>query len=173
MALLDLANYDILDLLPLSSFSEEEKGEYLSGFMQAYGGFLSEKVSGQMTDKHIQELESLFNDPYVTAKDMENFFKRIIPNYNEFLLLLGLQFKNEFLIGFYKMMVEEIKIDNKEDISYWEQLVKEAEVDNWEKVADVVKTIEQKYLTVDPTNQPPVISNQGQDNIVPPNPFRT
>lgn len=146
MAILSLANYDILDLLMTSRYPEEKRGDYLLEFMRAYAGFLSEAVANILTDKDEEEMMKLLYSPGVTPEEIEQFYKERIPDYDAFLVTAALKFKKDYLLDFYKRMFEATRKQKDQSTPFWEEIVKQAETDNWERVSELAREIETKFL---------------------------
>lgn len=154
MALVDLANYDLLDLLGSCAISEEKKGKYLYDYMAAFSNFLSEHVADQLKDEDEEAFEKLLYDPQVTPEAIEQFYKDRIPNYDAFLLADTLVFKKNYLLTFYKRMQMVTQAKRHPSADLWSKIVQEGEADNWNEVARLVKEIEEKHLPVSPPAMP-------------------
>ena len=155
MAMLDLANYDILDLLCTSFMTDEERGKYIYDYMNAFASCLAEMVAGQFTDEDDEVLQAMLLNPETTPSDVERFYKNKIPNYDSYLLAVTLKFKKEFLLDFYKGMLEESTKQQDPSVSHWVRLVAAAEDDDWNKVAELINQISQQFLGA---QSPPVTS---------------
>lgn len=146
MALLDISNYDILDLLCVGFMTDQEKGGYIYDYMDAFSQYLSEAVAGQFTDEDEEKLENLLKDPDTTPEIVEKFYKDKIPNYDSFLLAGTLRFKKEFLLDFYRGMLEETTKQNDDTVHFWVKIVAAAEDDNWDQVNNLINTVSQNFL---------------------------
>lgn len=146
MAILDLSNYDILDLLCISYMSDEDKGKYIYDYMSAFAEYMSEMVADKFTDEDEEKLEILLLDENTTPELVEKFYKDRIPNYDALLLAGTLRFKKEFLLDFYRGMLEETTKQNDETVHFWVKIIAAAEEDNWDQVAALVETVSTSYL---------------------------
>src|SRR3989338_1178850 len=155
MAMLDLANYDILDLLCTSFMTDEERGKYIYDYMNAFASCLAEMVAGQFTDEDDEVLQAMLLNPETTPSDVERFYKNKIPNYDSYLLAVTLKFKKEFLLDFYRGMLESTTKVQDPSISFWVKIVAAAEDDNWQQTAELINQVSQKYLGA---QSPPVTS---------------
>lgn len=144
MAYIDLSTYDVLDLMPVAGFSDEQKGDYLYQFVSAYGGYLSECLGSQFTEEDSIVLDALLEDEDATVAEVENFFKERIPNYEELLQVAAVKFKKTFLLEFYNRMLKATKEANHYSASFWEEIIKEAEADNWDIVFGKIRELEAK-----------------------------
>ena len=146
MAFLDLADYDILDLLCSSFMTDEEKGQYLKGYMEAFAGYMAEEVADQFTPDDEQKLESMLSDPKTKPSEVENFYRGKIPHYDSFILAGALTFKKAFILDFYRSMLEDTTKQGDESIAAWVKIVAAAEDDKWDQVKYLVDEITKKYL---------------------------
>ena len=150
MALLDLANYDILDLLCISFMTDDEKGNYIYDYMDAFSQYLSGVVADQFTEEDDEKLATLLKDSSTTPELVEKFYKDKIPNYDAFLLAGTLRFKKEFLLDFYRNMLEETTKQKDETVHFWIKIVAAVEEDNWDQVNTLLKTVSENYLKATP-----------------------
>lgn len=147
MALIDLANYDILDLLCINFMTDEEKGGYVIDYMEAFSDYLSEAVAGQFSDEDEEKLQKMILDPVTKPEDVEKFYKDKIPDYDSFLLAGTLKFKKEFLLDFYRNMLEETTKQNDPSVEYWTKIVAVAEQDDWNQVQLLINLVSEKFIT--------------------------
>ena len=159
MALIDLSKYDILDLLFTKGMTDDERGAYIYDYMEAFAGYLAEKVGDQFTDEDELKLEELMTKPDATPEMIENFYKTKIPNYDSFLLGATLMFKKSFLLEFYKTMLEETTKAQDPSIGYWVRIVAAAEDDNWDLVYNLIMEASDKFLKDIPPQTQPITAN--------------
>jgi hypothetical protein len=154
MAMNDLADYDILELMFTRGFSDDEKGKYLAGYMEAFMAFLSDEMGDSMKDADADALQKLLADPTVTPTKLEKFYRDRIPNYDDFLFTATLAFKKRFLIEYYKTMMQKIMDEKQEnELALWMLLVDAADEDDWNEVAEVITRI-QTNASLDATPTP-------------------
>ena len=146
MALIDLAKYDILDLLCTSFMTDEEKGSYIYDYMDAFAQYLSEKVADQFTDEDQTNLENLLKEPTTTPEIVEKFYKDRVPDYDSLLLVATLTFKKAFLLDFYRGMLEETTKQNDPTVHLCVKIVASADEDNWDQINTLITTLSENYL---------------------------
>ena len=144
MSYIDLTTYDILDLIPSSSFSDDMKGEFLNQFVTAYGGYLSECLGTKFTEEDSEELDILLSDEDATPQEVEEFFKDKIPNYDEFLTGVALKFKKDYLLQFYKMMKDSTIQSHHFSSPLWDEIIALATEDEWDSVSLKIQEMEEK-----------------------------
>ena len=143
MALFDLANLDLLDLILASNWSEDEKYRVLSIYMQGFSEALHDAVASELNDKDEKDMLVLMKDPEVTDEKLMKFYTDRIPHLEAKLTLLALSFKKNFIVDVYKNKLDEYKnAKNTDGLAAWEQVYKDAQVDNWNEVARLLKVIE-------------------------------
>jgi len=145
MAITQLASIDILNLLVSHGIAEDKKSEYLYGYMEAFMGYLSDQVAGQLSDDDEQAIQSLLQDPTLTPEKIEEFYRKRIPHYDSFLLAGTLTFKKAFLLEYYRGMLEEMVKGKHASVPLWIQLIATAEEDKWNSVAALIAQIEETY----------------------------
>lgn len=172
MAYIDLSTYDILDLIPSSSFSDEMKGEWLYQFVTAYGGYLAECLGSKVKEEDQTDFEILLDDEDVTPEEIENFFREKISGFDDFQTGVALKFKKDYLLTFYHRMEKVMTEKNHFSVPLWAEIIKDAEEDNWETVFTKIREMEMKdqeisqKAPVSPATIPPVAPIQ--DNTTPP-----
>ena len=145
MALKDLINFDLLDLLWTSQLSEEQRGRLVYDFMLAYAGFVSEKVADLLTDEDEVVMSELLSSADVNPEKIEQFYRDRIPNFDSLLLAATLLFKKDFVLDYYKTMMQETVKRKDPSAAAWINIVAKAEEDKWDTVATLIKQIEQTY----------------------------
>ncbi|MBI4067593.1 hypothetical protein HY407_04365 [Candidatus Gottesmanbacteria bacterium] len=147
MAIVDLAKYDLLDLLISSIYSDDKKGEWMYDYMQAFSVYLSEQVGDRLTEADNEEMKKLLMDPEVSPEKIEDFYRARISNYDSYLLAATLVFKKTYIVNYYKNMALATKVQQDPSAVLWEKLVKEAEADNWDEVAKLCEQMDREYMT--------------------------
>ena len=145
MALKDLINFDLLDLLWTSQLSEEKRGRLVYDYMLAYAGFVSEKVADRLTDEDEVAMSELLTSPDVNPEKIEQFYRDRIPNFDSLLLAATLLFKKDFVLDYYKTMMQETVKRKDPSAATWINIVAKAEEDRWDMVATLIKQIDQTY----------------------------
>jgi hypothetical protein len=164
MALIDLNKYDLLDLMPVSSFGDEIKENYLYDFSKSYADYISFQIGEQLKPQDEEVLESLLADPMLEPTDIEDFFLERIKDFDDFLLAAGVVFKKQFLLNVYEEMLRQVKEEKDPSLPVWLKIVDNAGSDNWNSVADLIKEVE------DQENAPLTFSDQKSDDSVSPLP---
>jgi len=145
MAFTDLANYDILDLLLTSTYSDDEKGRYIVDYMDAFAGYMGEIVADRLSIDDAEAMKKLLADAGVTPEKIEQFYRDRIPHFDTYLLLAVLQFKKSFLLDYYRSMLEATTKQKDPSISLWVKIVAAAEEDKWDVVSHLAKHIQEKF----------------------------
>lgn len=143
MALTDLMNLDITDLVLAHHFIEEKKQEMLSTYMEAFGIAVGNAANDELTQADHQEMDRLLKTPGLKPDQIENFYIERIPHFKAKFALLALEFKKKFVISVYQNKIEEYKnSENKQGLAAWEQVMMDAQQDNWNEVSRVLKVID-------------------------------
>jgi len=145
MAIADLAKHDILDLLLGQGVSDDRKGQYLYGYMEAFMGFLSTQMTEKLKEEDVFAMQKILEDPEVSPDKIEQFYRQRVPDYDKYLFAATLAFKKDFLLSYYRKMLEEMVKGKHASVPLWIQLIATAEEDKWELVARIVKQIEDTY----------------------------
>lgn len=145
MALIDLTDYDILDLLPLGGFSEEAIGDHIYKFTTAFQGFLIECLMEKLSEDEQITLDLMLNDEDTSFEQMQDFFAQKLPDYDRFLAATSATFKKSYFSTIYRKMLEKAKTGNDTVVPLWERAIASAETDNWDDVHAAIKEIQADY----------------------------
>lgn len=143
MALTDLMDLDITDLVLAHHFTDEKKQEMLSTYMEAFGAVLGNALNKELTAADHEEMDKLIKSPDLHPDQIEKFYINRIPHFQAKIVALALEFKKRFLLSVYKNKIEEYKNSaNKQGLAAWEQVLMDAQADNWNEVSRVLKVID-------------------------------
>lgn len=145
MALRDLTDYDILDLMPMGGFSEEAMGEHIYKFTTAFQGFLIECLMEKLSEDDQIVLDMLLADDATTFEQIQDFFGQKLPDYDQFLSATSATFKKSYFTTIYRKMLDRAKAANDTVAPLWERAVMSAEADDWDGVAIAIKEIQADY----------------------------
>lgn len=147
MALVDLVNYDILDLFAVADLSDTERGEILADYMEGLAGFITDHVADQMTDDDGEAMMKLLQDPAVTPEAVEQFYRDRIKDFDSKIFRDTLEYKKSFLIDYYKRLVAQLSAAQSPDAIMWQEIVSSAEQDRWSDVNEKIQTFERAMLS--------------------------
>ena len=147
MALIDIVKFDLFDLIVSKTFTDEQKGEYSYEYLLAYAGYISEQVADRLTDADEVEMSKLLVDPGITPEAIENFYRQRISNFDALFLAGSLLFKKNFLLDYYRRMLEGATKQKDLSVSFWVKIITASEEDNWKMVARHIQQIEDLYVT--------------------------
>lgn len=143
MALTDLADLDLIDLILGHRLSEEKKEELLKTYQEAYTVALGNAVSRDLTAEDSDEMAKIMAKPDLQPEEIEKFYTDRIPHFAAKITLLALEFKKKFVISVYQNKIEEYKnSDNKQGLAAWEQVLMDAQQDNWNEVSRILRVID-------------------------------
>ncbi|OGG14514.1 hypothetical protein A2773_05540 [Candidatus Gottesmanbacteria bacterium RIFCSPHIGHO2_01_FULL_39_10] len=143
MALIDLAQYDILDLILASKWSEEEQMEIVKVYTEAFSVALSDAIGSELKEGDQAEMDKLMQDPTVTWEMIMKFYTDRIPQLEEKIVYLAMSFKKAYVLDVYKSKLEEYKTaQNNDGLAAWEQIFKDGLADNWNEVVRLLKIVE-------------------------------
>lgn len=145
MALRDLTDYDILDLMPMGGFSEEAMGEHIYKFTTAFQGFLIECLMEKLSEDDQVVLDMLLADEDTTFEQIQDFFGQKLPDYDQFLAATSATFKKSYFTTIYRKMLDRAKAANDTAAPLWERAITSAEADNWDDVHDTIREIQADY----------------------------
>ncbi len=79
----DLANYDLMQLALYDTVPAEKQEEMLTGFNQALMGYLAQNLNQYFSDESDQEYQQLSIDKNTTDEQVQDFYRKYIPNTDE------------------------------------------------------------------------------------------
>lgn len=161
--LTDLGKFDLLELALAETWEEEKQADLVLKFNQALAGYLGQNLEQYFGEGSDEALREILNDPGVTEERVIEYYKAKVPNMEETLGRLILEFKRMFLVKLYEKKAAELKerveiskqataeADGikshiikrlEQELFDWEQVSQEAKNDNWDKVYEVLQKIE-------------------------------
>ncbi len=149
----DLAQYDLLQLIAGESWPEQEQAETVVNFCRALSGFMGEKLNPYFKQGDDKEFQQMLQNENLTEKDIMNFYESKIPNPEETMGSIALEFKKMFLLMVYENKIKELesKIPSIQDedikrmetntLESWKQILELAKQDDWDKAQQVLSVI--------------------------------
>lgn len=149
----NLAQYDLLQLIAGESWSEQEQAKTVVNFCKALAGFMGEKLNPYFKQEDGKEFQQMLQNENLTEKDIMSFYESKIPNLEETMGSIALEFKKMFLLMVYENKIKELesKIPSIEDEDIkrmetntresWKQILEFAKQDDWDKAQGVLVVI--------------------------------
>lgn len=153
MALVDLNDFDLFDLVLASNWPEEEQMKLMEQYMNLYQEVLTNALGSELKDEDEDALIQLMQDPNVTPESLMKFYTDRIPHMEAKIIYATLQFKKTFVLMVYKNKLEAYKNNaDKHGLEAWEHLYKDAQEDNWNEVMRLINVMKETYSKVQPSS---------------------
>jgi hypothetical protein len=149
----DLAKYDLLNLIAAEGWDEKEQAKTVLMFSQSLAGFLGERLNQSSPASLEPAFKELLKKPELSPDEVIEFYRQQIPDLDNTLGNLILEFKKIFLTQVYQNKVQELDKqladpNNKEIETVlkaakdsWQKSYGFSQTDDWDKVAEAVKLI--------------------------------
>lgn len=159
----DLAKYDLIKLSLAETWPEKKQADMTLRYANVFAGYLNQRLASQIDESFDQKFNELIKKQDLTSDDVVKFYKENIPNYEETIGKIALDFKKTFLLGIYKKKADSIKseVENLEkaysktndeiqlnllqlrqsELSDWTKVLLFAEQDNWDEVYKTLQKI--------------------------------
>ncbi len=147
----DLRNYELINLLLFENMPPEAQKHLLEQFFAALAMYLAQELSQHFRDEPNAEFDALMKNPDISEKEIEEYYKRHLPNMQQEVDTKILEFKKTCLLKIYEHKLQSLKdlitkkqvslSENQTVIPIWEEIVKYTRENNWERVSGLLKTI--------------------------------